>query len=277
MLLALTRDFFKYLLECAQKGERLKLGDAFAYNILRARDKIQAHDSSHIDPNTNLHLEIMRTALFPLAAGFAGQWWEVKDLEKFGISLDEYGYKDIDDFHWGPRGIGTVAYPKLFGIDREEPKESSTAKIKNGGQDRAIHVAHHALVVFERLYSQYYGLSTHESMPNILKLHLGWVANGYPYQEAIALSEITGRGYEVSGLKDIRNWPINGRTAEIIPEGIFDSMVDADLKGNRLGAEIAIALFERVRKRQSVDDIIAQLNDPRYADFATPPTLNLPR
>lgn len=272
ILFDLTKDFFKYLVDHVEKGERLRLGDALAFNILQAREKIQATNSSHIEPNTNLHLEIVRAALFPLAAGFTGQWWTGEDIEAFGVNIASY--KDIDDFHWGPRGIGTVAYPKLFGINRKEPKESPTDKVKNSGQDRAIHFSHHTFITFEFLYAKMYGLPEDESMPYILRLI---IPHGSPQEEARDLSMIAGYGYELSGLKDPKNWPINGRTPETIVEGVFDDMVTADLKGNELGSRTAIALFDRARKYQSIDDIIAQLNDSRYADYETSPTLNLPR
>lgn len=280
ILLELTRDFFRYTIDHAKRGERLRLGDALQYCIDKAEEKIRAIDTSKIDPDTNIDMETIRTAYYPLAAVFTAQWWTKEDLEAFGVSSNEYKYKNIDDLSWGERGIARIAYPKLFGVDKEEPKESSTAKEKYGGQDRALHFAHHGLIVFELLYSQIYGLSIHESMPHALKILLIPVSIGSPYQSARSFSEVTGWLYEVSGLKDINNWPIrsiNERTEEAITEGIFDDMSGADLRANRLGAEAATALFRRAFWRRPIDDIIARLNDPRYADLETPPTLNLPR
>lgn len=276
ILFDLTRDFFTHLEDLREKGERIRLGDALTFNIIRAQEKMAQIESNRIDPRTNLHLEIGRLALFPLAAGFTAQWWTEEDLARFGVSLD--GFQDINDYHWGTKGVGRIVYPRLFGIEEEEPTEIGIAKIKNSGEDRTIHVAHHLLIAFEDLYSRQYSLSVHESKPVILRL-LSTRPDSFlyssPYVGVRTQSFIIGRLYELSGLKDPKNWPVNGRTSKEIVEGPFDSMVDADYLGNEFGVAIAEALHRRLQRRQFIDDVIFRLNDPRYERFDTEPVLGL--
>lgn len=270
VLLSLTRDFFAYLTTHLQSKQRVVLGDAINFVIVKAHEKLGEDISD---------LEALHAAVFPLAAGFTAQWFTKSELENFGANFSKPGsseeYENWVDYYWdGNNGLATITYPKLFGLEKEEPKKEEVAKIKYGGQDRAIHFAHHFLIGFLYMYSQTYGLGIHESMPNIIKAAIS-VNNGTSVEDrARTMSERIGGLYEFLGLlKGLENWPINGRTPEAITDGPFDDTVEQDLKANALGVEAAIEFFKRAMAGLPLEPVFTELNNPRFSHAEASPRL----
>lgn len=273
-LFALTSDYYRFLLKSQEKGKRLTLGEALCHSIAQAHDAFrEAGKYLEVDQNANLGLEATRLGILAFAAGFmASDWWKLEDLEKLGVPKQRL--KNVNDFYWGENGLARDVFPKLFtssGERETEPKKANTYEAISG-QDRAVHFAQHLAITFEYLYSKQYGLLEEESIPNLAKLYVGYSSSGSIEANARAFSDGIGRFYEVSALKKASNWPF-GRDRRKIVEGPFDLEVDSDYKGNRLGAEAAIALFSRLARNQSIEPVLEELSDPRFQYTTSEPVL----
>lgn len=282
LVLEATQDFFAYLTRNWRLGKRVRLGDALFYCMDKAQSLLDANWQA-VSPETNRVLEAVHLGLFAFAAGTTAneKWFTKEDLERFGIDVED---KSIAEYFWAKDGLAVVVFPKLFGAGQDVQTET-IQKIHQEGQDRTIHFANYLLLTFEYLYSKLYGLHEHETMPNGTKKLVDFFGKGSREQEARALALITGLAYELQATLDnpLENMPvlkeIFGKGGEIV-EGMFDNMVWADLKANRLGTEAAILLFYLINLVKSLNDKLLQklfddLNDPRFSHFETDPKLSL--
>lgn len=273
LLLSLTKDFVQYAYDELSRGRRLKLGTALAYSIGGARAALTKLDKSQISPRTNLDIEVIHHGIFPVAI-LATPWFNKQDLELFGFPknvLEENRF--LKNIYWDEQRIGRDGFPRLFGNGITDPPGKAP---HNSGEDRMMHFVNHLLITFVYRYSSHYGLHEHTTIPLglralILKGRL--LGNFRSHEdEALFFSEKVGGAYELSNLKDTKNWPIIN-PVEQISEGPFDPMAESDYKANRLGEITAIALFLRAFNYRSLDPVFEELNDPKFADFRTLPHL----
>lgn len=262
----LVKDFFQVLRQKEQEGYRFGLGEAFSYLVDKAHQQLGIDDS----------VEAVHAASVALAFCFNDKM-SLFDLQSVGVSLKEY--KDVMDFFWNPAsGLGRKTFPKLFGLTGRA-LEFAQAKLGNDpkltGQDRTMHFANHFLLVFEYLYSRHFGLQEHNSIPYFLKMRLLFSSSAE--EAARIFSNTAGELYEWSGLTDMKNWPIPfiGQDRRKIGEGVSDYMVGADLKGNQLGMEAAIVVWQRLINGQPLEPVFKELDDPRFSRLETEPKFTI--
>lgn len=260
MLHELTTDFFSYLRQNKEMGNKLGLGDTLGYVLLKTQERFKFLDKNQISAKSELGIEILHAASFVFAAGFM-PWFSEKDLRSFGVTLKE-GQKVGDYFMDNKDGVVMNVMPGLF-LKKE---------LSEGGQgrDRVIHFAQHFFLGSEYLYA---GLTGSSFINPQLKLLV--IKNGSDnlVKNAREFSEWMGVGWEYSNLTDLRNWPPNANIAE----GPFDPMVNADYKANELGVNTAIGLFRCSYNGESIDMIIEKskrLNNKMYEKFEAKPTVN---
>ncbi|MDP3998533.1 MAG: hypothetical protein Q8P89_02860 [bacterium] len=270
-----TCDFFAYLGENLEAGRRLELGDMLSRSIGITAQRLKEVDSSKFDPKANPNLELVHAGLFPFAAAL-NTWFSADDLRKFGVPLKDSPHP-VAEYFWGRNGLGARVLPGLFGVDDGFPGGEITeySEPSQTGQDRTVHFAQHLLITFAYLYSKHYDLGEHQSIPSILRVPIAIAGGNSPSKEARIFSNWVGRFYEFSVLLRPESWPVPGiRKLSEIPDGPFDEMVEADYKGNRLGALTAVALWNRVLSGESIGPVLQELNDERFHHFETEPHLN---
>lgn len=272
VVLETTKKFISHLMDNWQSRKRVELGTSLAFALTLAEKEIRESRLS-FNSNSNYQLEALHVATLVFAAGFTGGWFTKEELRKLGFTIDDK--TGLGEYFWDKeRGVGTVVFPKLFGIDREEPvaEDGKTKKVHFGGQDRTIHFAHHLLTSFVYMYSKYYGLSLHKSMPGIIRAITSAVKNDSTQSDTIVLSEVLGRVYEFMRIFHPDNLPF-GKNGDEITDGAFDNMVEADYKGNRFGTEVAIEIFRRCIDGELIDPVLEELNDERFSRFEEEPRL----
>lgn len=275
LLLDSTRDFFSYLNENLQAGHRLGLGEMLSQAIALSRKRLNTIKSSNFDVRVNPDLEAVYAGAITFAASL-NPWFSAGDLRKFGVPLRDSPYP-VPEYFWGQDGLGARVLPGLFGVENGFPEGEVTeySEPSQTGQDRTVHFAQHLLITFTYLYSRHHNLGEHQSIPSILRIPIAFRGENSPIKEAQIFSYWAGRLYEFSALGRSESWPIPGiRNQGQIPDGPFDLMVEADYKGNRLGALAAVALWVRILNGQSIDPVLQELNDPRFSRFETEPRLD---
>ena len=260
-----TSDFFQYLLENKERGNRLTLGEMLESAFSISTEKLRSIDKKDISPSLrdNLPIEAAHIAMYALAGGLGTSWWSERDLNKLGVSIK--GYEDVNSFYWHTTGLGTIVFPEIYGVDNFKVDRHLTDHNRSpiyGGADRAVHVGQHMFIVFSYLYAKHFNLPDQETMPAALKLWMKKHGNGKGVDEVRSLPRIIGRAYEASTTrKGITKW-FEDRN-ERITEGFLDEMVHLDLEANELGAKIGIDIWERVINEMTIKDLITELSDPR--------------
>lgn len=270
-----TQRFFWYLRTNLYQQRRIALGDALSSAIDIGHQIFGFRRLPDIDPRTNLSIESVHAGVYLLAAGFFPHFTP-QELGMLGVKLPKD--QTVHDFFWGDKGLGTVTFPKLFGVEGKEDLDRKIANLgyapRYSGQDRATHFASHLLISFIHLYSRHFDLPWHKG---ILQSLVSFFGGGRAENEARLLSEIIGRVYEVSNLSDFKNLPLPGRDNQDINQGPFEDMVEADYKGNRFGANAAIAIWQRLLQGESIKPVLEELSDEKFSRFETSPTVNSPR
>ena len=271
-----TADLFQHLIRHKEQEKRLSLGEILEYAITHAHERLRHENQKSTSPvvRDNLILEATHVAMFAVAGVFATSWWSQQDLEKLGVSID--GYIDVNSFFWHTSGLGTIVYPRFFGVENEAADKHLTdynRSPKYGGADRAVHVAQHMFLTFSYLYARHFRLPDHETIPNIMKLWVMLAGRMQAEKEAQALSDMIGWTYEtVSTVDGIKQWLRD--TSEPITEGRLDDMSPTDLQANAFGAHIGIALWKSARDEGFIlERLLGELKDERFLYRETEPRL----
>jgi len=272
----LTKVFFNYLEGQRDNNRRLTMGEALSHTIGQAAQSLDQIARDKISPQTNMSLETVHLGVTVLAAGFI-TWFNPAQLKTLGISLT--GFRSVSDYFWNrKKGLGTIVFPRLFGLDESQlgsmPNIGDEEEPRFTGEDRSLHFSQHLLLGIEYFYSRFFHLGEHDSIPFVLKLLMSFGQT--EADRARILSDKTGYFYELSSLRNRKNWPIPFvRWSNVIGEGIFDSMVKADYKGNRLGVETAIELWHRTASGLSIAPVMDELTNPKFTNIRTSPALVL--
>lgn len=268
-LLNLTRIYYQALESRWQNSQRFELGEAL-FSAMYAGQLFmnQPGVDRLIVASTRFNREIEATHLGVLlfGAGFT-PWFNLDQLKKMGMSKERVDkYPTGVQFYWAEDGFARKTYPQIFSApllkDLDFPPKYS-------GQDRTGHFAGCMLLTFEYLYSNYFNLSEHKYTPNPLRLMLDTARffGHYPYlkDEALQFTLLSGLIHEILGLRISGNRRFWDR--ENVYEGILDSMVEADLKANELGAKVGIDLFYRALNGHSIEALTSELNKTRFKRY----------
>ncbi|QQG44246.1 MAG: hypothetical protein HYW86_05325 [Candidatus Roizmanbacteria bacterium] len=244
-----TVEYFKYLNDKASKNERLKLGDMFAQAHKLVSGKLEGASP----------IEKMHAAAYVFTAGL-NPWLSEDEMLQLGVDVAGRG---VGGYFWGKDGIGNKVFPKVLGNGRDDLDKKLIEKghaPRYGGQDRAVHFAHHFLLTFIYLYSENYHLKIHERIPEILKYTIN--AAGFRSKEsrAVIFSYVIGQLFEFSALRDFKYWRIPF-IKEDVNEGRFEDMADKDIEANALGAKSAIKTFGEIIKEESPEEFFKTLNE----------------
>lgn len=284
-LVEISARFIKYLEKCRAVQRRLAPGEVLD-RVYEMTEDLE-HSELLISKKTTSPLERMHAALYGLVAGH-NPWFKEEEIQKLGVNLQG---KSASTYYWQEDGVGTVVSPFLFGVPdngRDKALLATGYSPRYRGQDRFVHFAHHLLLTFIYLYSRHFNLQEHLLIPRFLKAAIS-LKGGSLENQARTFSDLIGKLYEISNIlpfmaisgeprvnfDNFQNWPVPFvRGIDDIEEGMFDTMVEADYKANRLGAETAIVLFRRLLRQQSLTPVIDELNDGKFAHLETEPILD---
>lgn len=274
-VLTIAQNLSGKLIENLDNQQELSPGDFLTTSINAAK--------SVVDPFV-LNFEPSAQTLERVHAGLIAQaaptmpWLTGKELALLGFPVDKYPTSSM--FYWGEKGLGTTVFSRVFGREKPEVDEPLTMAGKEpqyNGKDRMVHFSQYALLAFEYLYAKHYNLPEQQAIPLGLKTVLDVLEKvGVDNATQTAfLAQAVGIGYELQvSLANDNNRPSPfGKNRGNVSEGLFDPMVAADIKANILGMLTGIALFKRAVAGKEIEQVLTELDDPKWQQFETLPYL----
>ena len=258
-ILETTKDFFSLIGKHLDEKKVLPLGEALEFCQDRMRERLTG---KRISPNADFEEEVLHSAFFAFTAGYTAQWFSMEDLRTFGIPER---FKDTDAYYWGPESVGRLVFPGYFATGQLD--DLTLGENKNEGQDRSGHIVHHSFLGFELSYSAAHNLGLEINMPLFARILVGFGNNGTLIEKITRFSDRVGLFYEISKLISPSFWPILGRTPRTIADGVFDDTEPLDIKGNRVGVNFGIKLYQLVEGKRPINPLLQIIdNNFKQAD-----------